>query len=232
MKSTTLVFILFFSVCAHAQNKLFHTYTDSASLIQDANDIIVEFTKSVNAMKMVFNSRPTAILNTKPFLIFYSPKTNQVNLPIWHQVSPEQKAFFTSMAESEKRGAELFGLFFNGFYLSHELGHALQKASGKREDDLYLNEYFANSVAILYWRKVGRTKELKQCYAFAKKMMRKLPNPVPVGEDPVNYFNEHYAELGADPYKYGYYQFAQFVTIYENKSISDFDEFIRLFLNR
>ncbi len=73
---------------------------------------------------------------------------------------------------------------------------------------------------------------MKSTTLLAKKMIRKLPNPVPVGEYPVNYFNNHYAELGADPYKYGYYQFAQFITIYEKKAMPDFDEFILLHLNR
>lgn len=61
-------------------------------------------------------------------------------------------------------------------------------------------------------------------------MVRQLADPVPSGEDPVKFFNEHYQELGADPYKYGYFQFSQFVQIYENKSLNDFDTFIREFL--
>lgn len=230
MKIFLALIILLANLTSNSQKKFFYVYTDSASLVKDANYIITDFTAKVNALSPVFTSRPVAILNTKPYLIFYSPKSNQVNLPIWQQVIQQQKSFFSTMAGSEEKGEKMFGLFFNGFYLSHELGHALQQAAKKRETNLYQNEYFANIVAILYWKKVKRTKQLRQCYAYAKEMVSKLPNPVPQGEDPVKYFNDHYNELGADPYKYGYYQFAQFVKIYEDKTLDKFDGFIKTFL--
>ncbi|HYF67796.1 MAG TPA: hypothetical protein VD884_06665 [Ohtaekwangia sp.] len=229
-KNILLILALLFSVNSFAQQKFFRMYTDSTALIHDANYIVADFTKKVNAISPVFTSRPTAILNTKPFLIFYSSKSNTVNLPIWRQVIPEQKKFFQSLAGNEQNGQEIFGLFFNGFYLPHELGHALQKAANKSEGNLYQNEYFANIVAVLYWREVKRTNELHQCYEYANQIVRQLPNPVPEGEDPIKYFNEHYEELGADPYKYGYFQFAQFKKIYEDKSLKSFDEFINAYL--
>ena len=232
MRQSLTVVILFISLGAYSQNKFFHLYPDSAILVQDANYIVTDFSASLNAISPVFSTQPQAILNTKPFLIFYSAKSNQVNLPIWDQVIPHQKEFFYKLGGSEKKGKEIFGLFFNGFYLPHELGHAIQNAANKRESDLFKNEYFANTIAILYWRKVKRTKELRKCYKYAKQMVRQLPNPVPRGEDPIKYFNEHYQELGADPYKYGYYQFAQFVEIYENKTLMDFEEYISDYLSK
>jgi hypothetical protein len=230
MKKLLTLVILCISLGVNAQTKFFHLYLDSAILVQDANFIVADFSANLNAISPIFSSQPKAILNTKPFLIFYSPKSNLVNLPIWDQVIPQQKEFFYKLGGNKKKGKEIFGLFFNGFYLSHELGHAIQNAANKRESNLFQNEYFANTIAILYWRKVMRTKELRQCYKYAKQMVRQLPNPVPQGVDPIKYFNEHYQELGADPYKYGYYQFAQFVEIYENKTLQNFDEFIRKFL--
>ena len=205
-------------------------YTDSVSLVNDANEIVTDFTDKVNAISPVFTSKTEAILNTKPFLIFYSPKANKINLPMWDQVIPAQKEFFYKLGGTEAKGKEMFGLFFNGFFLPHEMGHALQNAANKRKGDLYQNEYFANTVAILYWKRANRTEELRKCYEYAKQMVRQLPNPVPEGEDPIKYFNEHYAELGADPYKYGYYQFAQFTKIYEDKTLEGFDQFIEDFL--
>jgi hypothetical protein len=232
MKRILTFSILFISLGAYSQKKFFHLYPDSAILVQDANFIVANFSAHLNAISPLFSSKPKAILNTKPFLIFYSPKYNQVNLPIWDQVIPQQKEFFYKLGGNEKKGKEIFGLFFNGFYLPHELGHAIQSAANKRESDLFQNEYFANTIAILYWRKAMRTKELRQCYKYAKQMVRQLANPVPEGEDPIKYFNEHYEELGADPFKYGYYQFAQFVEIYENKTLKGFDEFISEFLSK
>ena len=231
-KKILILIVLLSSLGSYSQKKFFQLYNDSVTLVQDANHIISSFSKDLNILAPVFTSEPKAILNTKPFLIFYSSKSNVVNLPIWDQVIPQQKKFFYELAGSEKKGREMFGLFFNGFYLPHELGHAIQNASNKRESNLYLNEYFANTVAILYWRKVKQEKELRQCYKYAKQIVKQLPNPAPEGEDPVKYFNEHYQELGADPYKYGYYQFAQFIEIYENKTLKSFDEFIKEFLSK
>jgi hypothetical protein len=230
MKKLLILIVLLISLGAYSQKKFFRVYHDSAILVQDANHIVAAFSAHLNAISPVFTSQPKAILNTKPFLIFYSPKSNQVNLPIWNQVIPQQKEFFYKLGSNEKKGKEIFGLFFNGFYLPHELGHAIQNATNKKVSNLYQNEYFANTIAILYWRKAKRTKELRQCYKYAKQIVRQLPNPAPEGEDPIKYFNEHYQELGADPYKYGYYQFAQFVEIYENKTLRSFDDFIKEFL--
>lgn len=230
MEKLIIIICLILNISTNAQKKLFYVYSDSASLVNDANNIVSDFTSKVNAVKTVFTSNPLAILNTKPYLIFYSPKSNQVNLPIWHQVMRQQKDFFTKLLGSEKEGEKVFGLFFNGFYLPHELGHSLQKAANKKAINQYQNEYFANQVAVLYWKKVKRNKELKQCYRYAKKMVAQLKDPVPAGKDPISYFNDHYSELGADPYKYGYFQFTQFVKIYEDSSLVKFDRFIREFL--
>jgi hypothetical protein len=230
MKKVITIVLFFISLGANAQKTFFRVYQDSATLVQDANHIIAAFSTDLNSISPIFTSQPQAILNTKPFLIFYSPKSNQVNLPIWSQVIPKQKEFFYKLGGNEKKGKEIFGLFFNGFYLPHELGHALQNVTNRKESNLYQNEYFANTVAILYWKKKNRSKELRKCHKYAKQMVRQLPNPAPESQDPIKYFNEHYQELGADPYKYGYYQFAQFVEIYENKTLKTFDEFIREFL--
>ena len=113
---------------------------------------------------------------------------------------------------------------------AHETGHAVQHATKKLGPDLYQNEYAANEMAILYWRAVGRTTELDQCYQYAKKVVGQLKNPAPEGVDPIQYFNEHYQELGADPYKYGYYQFAQFVKIYEDKALPTFEEYMKKYV--
>jgi len=232
MKKVIIFLALLNSFHSYSQNKLFKVYNDSADLVNDANELVADFVSRVNKIAYVIDSTPVAILNTKPFLIFYSPRSNQVNLPIWHQVILPQKKFFTELGGGEKQGEKMFGHFFNGFYLPHELGHALQKMAKIKPANFYSNEYVANEIAIQYWRSVNRKNELKECYKFAKKIVKDLPSPVPAGEDPIKYFNEHYSELGADPYKYGYYQFAQFIKIYEDKKLMGFEDYIRNFLSK
>jgi hypothetical protein len=58
------------------------------------------------------------------------------------------------------------------------------------------------------------------------KFTKQLPNPVPKGEDPVKFFNTNYEQL-KDPYKYGYYQFKQFVEIYENRKTLHLDDLLK-----
>ncbi|RYF38443.1 MAG: hypothetical protein EOO38_24760 [Cytophagaceae bacterium] len=41
------------------------------------------------------------------------------------------------------------------------------------------------------------------------------------------YFTEHYNEFGQDPYKYGFIQFSQFVKVYEDKSLPDFNTYVK-----
>jgi hypothetical protein len=132
------------------------------------------------------------------------------------------------MAGSGEKGQELFGLFFNGFYLPHELGHALQKELTQyKAANSYESEYLANIISMLWWQKQGKHKELKNCYELAKKIMMQLKNPVPSGETAEQYFTEHYEEAGKNPFVYGYMQFGQFIKIYEDKNLPDFDTKIK-----
>ena len=232
MKTLFLFIAVIYSSTCFSQKIFFRVYNDSVSLVQDANHIVQNFTKDINAIKPIFSTNPEAVLNTQPSLIFYSSEQNRINLPIWEQVMSEQKEFFFELGGGQENGKEIFGLFFNGFFLPHELGHALQEAANSKENNLYQNEYFANIVAILYWRNENRNEELQHCYTYAKKMMAQLPNPVPDGEDPIEYFNNNYDQLGANPYKYGYYQFAQIVEIFEDKTLPNFEEYIRNYLSK
>ena len=228
MKQLLLFFTLFISLQGYSQKKLFYTYSDSKSIEQDANDVVTDFVNRVNAVYPTMDGEPpVARINTQPYLIFYLSETNEIGMPFWKEVMPQQKKFFAELAGGDEEGKKMFGYFFNGFYLAHELGHALRFYTHLPKLDNYENEYFANVIGMLYWRKTGRKKELKKCYKLAKQIVAKLPSPVPAGEDPIKYFNEHYHELGPDPYKYGFFQMAQFVKVYEDKSLKDFDSFLK-----
>ncbi len=121
----------------------------------------------------------------------------------------------------------MFGLFFNGFYLVHELGHQLESYVQTNTKNAYGSEYFANQIAILWWRKNGNQKELKQCYDLIINLLPKLKNPVPNGQSMEDFFTKNYEQAATDPYVYGYMQFNQFKKIYEDNSLPDFDAFIK-----
>ncbi|MFT3902175.1 MAG: hypothetical protein QM727_03340 [Niabella sp.] len=225
---------LYFCSAVFAQHKWFSLYIDSTRLVNDANEIGSLFIADINKIKPGINFHPPIILHTTPWLIYYDGK---VNLPLWEQVIPELKSFTYNVSGGEKNGKKLFGLFFNGFYLPHELGHGFQDKTGKNGlSGSYDNEYFANTVATLWWRKHNKQKELKQCYRLVKKVLKHYSNPVPPGVDIRKYYTDNYQKILADKENfaqvYGYMQFMQFIKIYEDKSLPGFDDFIKNFLNK
>ncbi len=217
--------LFLFSINLHSQKKWFTTYKDSIALVKDGNKVSVQFIKDVKKIVPQIKFDVKTILHTTPYLIYFD--NNTANLPLWEQVIPEQKAFFYEVAGSQEKGKIAFGLFFNGFYLPHELGHAFQYIIQGKIEGSYKNEYFANTVAQLWWKKQGRKKDLELCYEFAKKMYAKLPNPVPSGMTVEDYFGKNYETSSQNPYVYGYMQFKQFIDIYEDKTLPDFDAFIK-----
>ena len=227
MKKILLIFTVLICIQSNAQNKWFETYTDSTLLKRDADKIIQQFASKVEKLSPNVRLKDNkAIKNTTPNLIFINNNVT-VNLPFWAELIPPQKDFFTEMGGGISEGKEVFGLFFNGFYLVHELGHSFLANAGKEYYNAYDGEYDANVVGILYWKAAGEKRNLKKCYVYAKKILKILKNPVPENEDYKKYVTEHYLELAVDPYKYGYIQFTQFVEIYEDKSLPNFDTFVK-----
>ncbi|QBN19107.1 hypothetical protein [Flavobacterium nackdongense] len=226
MKKTILLFLLVLTQIGVAQEKIwFKTYSDTISLVNDGQAITKAFTADIKSIKKDFTFNIKTVLHTTPYLIYFYK--DAANIPFWDQVIPEQKQFFNEIAGSEAEGKAIFGLFFNGFYLPHELGHAFEYQLQGETIGGYQGEYFANTIAILWWRKQHREAELKQCYEAAKKMWAKLPNPIPVGSTIEEYFTKNYEQASQNPYVYGYMQFKQFIEIYENQNLPDFDTFIK-----
>lgn len=231
MKKFLVIIIAFICFQTNAQTRWFTTYSDSAALVIDANKIVQQFNtkiKKLNPAIPLHNSK--AIKNTTLSLIYIDSLT--IHLPLWEEIIPQQKHFFTEVAGGVSQGEDVFGLFFNGFYLVHELGHSLSARAGKKFDNAYDSEFEANVVGILYWRSSGEKANLEKCYTYAKQMLTTLKDPVPENEDYKAYITKHYYELSSDPYKYGYIQFSQFVEIYEDKKLPDFDTFIKNYVKK
>ena len=225
-KIPLLLTLLFVGHLTTAQEKWFTSFTDSTALVENANKIATIFINDVKRLKPDIKMDVRVVMNTTPSLIFYNENEKTVNLPLWEQLIPEQKNFFYDVAGNEEYGETAFGLFFNGFYLAHELGHAFQHAAeGSLAPSSYADEYFANTLAILWWKKQKRNEELRMCYEYAKKMWSALPSPVPNGMSVQEFFTKNFASQ--NPYSYGYMQFYQFIQIYEDHTLTDFDTYIK-----
>jgi hypothetical protein len=178
MKRIPLIIALFLTThLSFSQKNWFSVYTDSASLVQDGGTITKAFIADIKKIKPGIALDVTTILNTTPYLIYFDGegKVKTANLPIWAQVIPQQQQFFYEVAGGEAAGKAAFGFFFNGFYLPHELGHGVDQLVRNNLKGSYEEEYYANTVAMLWWKKQGREKELKACYDAAKTMFAKLP---------------------------------------------------------
>ena len=224
-----IVLILIYNT-SFAQNQWFETYEDTISLNKASEKLTMDFEKKISKIdnSISLNNPKTRFNGMGPF---FNPANNTLNLPIW-DLAPEMfRAFCNTVMENEKDGKELFGLFFNGFYVPHELGHALQHAADKNFDNKYNTEYSANIIAMLYWKSKGKTTQLKKCYQYATKALRNIPNPVPEGENEEIYFTNHYQELAKDPMKYSYFQFRQYIIAYNESEKLNFDTYIKSYLN-
>ncbi|TDB66882.1 hypothetical protein [Arundinibacter roseus] len=224
----TLAFFLLFltaSCTVTRAQEWFHAFPDTASLLRAGAELGKDFEKEVKAIDqtVAFVVPKVKFDAMGPY---YLPQENTVFLPQW-QLAPEFfKEFCAELAGGAAEGEKIFGLFFNGFYVPHELGHALQFAANNRADNEYDNEYVANCLGLLYWRKKGKSKELEECYNFCKQALTKIKNPIPPNEDVKAYFTLHYEEFGQDPYKYSYIQLSQFMMAYEDTRQTNFEEYV------
>lgn len=226
MRNLIFILSIFVSLFSNVQNRWFKTYNDSIALKSDAEKIVQQFSQKVkNANSSIQLDNWKVVKNTTPYFIYIEKKT--ANLPFWQEVIPQQKDFFIEVSGGKKQGKEVFGLFFNGFYLVHELGHGLADSAGKKFDNAFDSEYDANTISILYWRTTDEKSKLKKCYSYAKKMLKHLKNPVSANENYKEYLTKHYDDISSDPYKYGYIHFSQFVEIYENKDLPDFETLMK-----
>jgi len=219
-----------FLIClsAQAQNNYFEIFTDSTALKTQNDKIILDIETKVKlvAPSFSFNGLTTAI--PKTFMPGqYRHKPNKIYQTTWQIGGPPMEGFLTDVGGSPENGKSLAAMFFYGFFLPHEVGHALQYHTKHVPANDYDGEYEANVLAVIYWQSKGKQKELQQCYEMAKMVLSKLKNPIPENADAKKYMTEHYQELLKDPYKYGYIQFSQIVQILEDKSLPDFDAYVR-----
>lgn len=233
MKNSIIFTIILIGITAmkvQAQDKLFSLYTDSASLTRDGLSVVADFNRRINKIKPELNFNVGFVVYTTPGMVYYAPKSKNVVTSLYHELPEEHKAFFNTYSAGGDEAKQFFAGFFNGFYIAHELGHGLVAAYGLSDPKaMYWEELEVNRIAMNYWHSVGKSAELEQCYRFAKAFMERVPDPVPQdAEDRIVWFNENYRDLGLQPEKYGYFQFQQFVEIYENDGIFPIDEYLEL----
>jgi len=233
MKRAFLLLLILTGINLKAQNNFFQIYTDSVALKNQNDELIRDIETKIKIVVPSFSFKALKTTIPKTFMPGqYRQKTNKIYLLPWQTGGPPMKEFLTDIGGSEEKGNALAGMFFYGFFLPHEVGHALQFHANAVPKSNYDAEYEANELAVVYWRSKGRQKELQQCYEIAKKALLKLKNPIPENADAKVYMTEHYNELLQDPYKYAYIQFSQIVTVLEDKSLPDFETYVKKYFKK
>lgn len=224
-----LSILLLSTVCivVKAQNHYFEIYTDSAALKNQNDEIIRDIEAKIRVVKPSFSFKGLSTEIPKTFMPGqYRSKTNKIYQLTWQVGGPPMEEFLAEVGGSKENGKALAAMFFYGFFLPHEVGHAFQYHANKVPENDYDSEYQANELAVVYWRSKGKQKELRECYELAKKVLQKLQNPVPANEDPKKYITANYEALLQDPYKYGYIQFSQILQILDDKLLPNFKTYV------
>lgn len=79
-------------------------------------------------------------------------------------------------------------------------------------------------------KKAGRSEQSRDCYEEVKKATARLKDPVPAGTSKEQYFTEQFYQAAQDPFVYASMQFFQFIEIYQNQDLHDFDTFLKEYL--
>lgn len=223
----SIILLSTFCMIVKAQNHYFEIYTDSAALKNQNDELIRDIENRIKVMHPSFSFKGLTTEIPKTFMPGqYRSKTNKIYQLTWQVGGPPMESFLADVGGSAENGKALAAMFFYGFFLPHEVGHAFQYHTNKVPENDYDGEYQANELAVVYWKSKGKQKELQQCYELAKKVLQKLKNPIPENEDAKKYMTAHYNELLKDPYKYGYIQFSQIVQVLEDKSLPNFETYI------
>jgi hypothetical protein len=198
----------------------FRSFPDADSLLAAATVVQAAFAADVRAINPDAKLASGLVVDTTPYLIFIDDE-DTAHLPLWHEVIPEQQEFFRQVAGEE--ATSFFGLFFNGFFLPHELGHALDDG---RSPTRWEGEHLANLIAYTWCEHRGYSGALDRGAVWAERFMAATPFEVPGGADPVAWFEENYWTAIPDPWTYGWLQWGQYLQIHQDPDRPTFEQLL------
>jgi hypothetical protein len=185
---------------------------------------------------------PEIRIDAGPTLSSYDNGTgNVVHEEYWEKVPlPEQTTFnqWATYTGDESSGRQLFEDMFYRFFFVHELGHWMQDqvlnqrhdakaqtAKKNAETARWQYETVANRISVAWWREHGQAYLIRLVDDF-RKIQRKLPTPVPPGEDARAFFTRAYDKLTEDPNAYGWFQLQMVISAYEEQPAMSFQQAI------
>ena len=156
------------------------------------------------------NTTPEIRIDAGRTLSFYDNGTgNVVHEEYWEKAPlPEQTTFnqWATYTGDESSGRQLFQDMFYRFFFVHELGHWMR-------------------ISVAWWREHDQAYLAKLVNDF-RKIQRKLPTPVPKGEDTRAFFTSEYDKLSEDPNAYGWFQLQMVISAYDKQPAMSFQQAI------
>jgi hypothetical protein len=185
---------------------------------------------------------PEIRIDAGPTLSSYDNGTgNVVHEEYWEKVpSPEQATFnrWATYTGDELSGRQLFQDMFYRFFFVHELGHWMQDQILSQRHDAkaeaakknagtarWQYETVANRISVAWWREHDQA-YLKKLVNDFRTIQRKLPTPVPQGEDARVFFTREYDKLTEDPNAYGWFQLQMVISAYDEHPAMSFQQAI------
>ena len=166
---------------------------------------------------------------------------NVVHEEYWEKLPPPEQTTFNEWATytgDEPNGRQLFQDMFYRFFFVHELGHWMQDQVLNQRHDVkaetakrnansarWQYETEANRISIAWWREHDPAYLAKLVNDF-RRIQRKLPNPIPPGEDPRAFFTREYDKSTEDPNAYGWFQLQMVISVYDEKPSISFQQAI------
>ncbi len=185
---------------------------------------------------------PEIRIDAGPTLSFYDNGTgNVVHEERWERVPLSEQASFNQWATysaDEPTGKALFEDMFYRFFFVHELGHWMQdEVLRERRDPMakqadrnsgaarWQYESVANRISVAWWREQDPS-FLDRLVNNFRKIQRRLPKPIPQGEDARAFFTRQYQKLAENPNAYGWFQLQMVILVYEEKPALSFQQAI------
>ena len=197
---------------------VFQTFAPNEGLTQE-QAIAAQFESRIHFSTLRFHPHlPKIKIETLPTISSFDGRTIREarfeELPTPAQTLFNQWAAYTS---DQPSGEKLFKDMFYRFFFVHELGHWVtgqvitnRKDGGKSTaaanmtKNHWQEELECNRIAVAWWREHDPAYLAKLMADFSA-IEKKLPNPVPSGEQKQAYFAANYERLGNDPQVYGWF---------------------------
>jgi len=212
-------FLIALISCATVQvfsQPIFKKFQSKEALNNHAVTMINEFDLFMRKNGITPPFIPGVKIVTTYSLIYLEGTGENVVLPYWEELYPEQKKIF-----EEWRGAkaeEFFVSLFNWFFIPHELGHFVMSTKLDLHLTPYENERRANIFATAF---LLSNEENKGKIKYLETSLEEVMNILPIIDfknmSEEEYFNINYYKLSVDPNLYGYFQFKFILNILKNK---------------